>query len=54
MQESSTGLVVVTVKCPMCGNRNRKARRACTGPCEKTGMVTKTVPENSIEVVEET
>lgn len=43
-----SNLVNVTVNCPSCHNRNRKARRACQF-CNHKGKVTKTVTRSEIE-----
>lgn len=36
-------VVTVEVECPVCGDLNRAARRACR-TCKRTGKVTKNVP----------
>ena len=42
-------LVEIDADCPVCGNRNRKVRRACKGPCGRTGTVRKIVPVSEVK-----
>lgn len=39
----------IKVRCPYCGNFNRKARRACKH-CKGVGMMLKSVPDLSKEI----